>query len=125
MVGGAMLCTLPIAFVALKSGAAPNSVFWALLATTLFAQLVRMWLCRGLFNFSVAHFCSQVMLPIIKVAVVGFTPLVLLYPYYAACSGMSVVLVAMLLDVWIALCVFLLGLNKTERDFVLKKIRLK
>ena len=125
MVGGAMLCTLPIAFIALKAGAAPESVFWALLATTLFAQLVRMWLCRGLFNFSVAQFCSQVMLPVIKVVVAGFVPLVFFYPYYSACSGISVVLVALMLDVWIALCVFLLGLHKAERDFILRKIKLK
>lgn len=125
MVGGVMLCTLPVAFVALKVGAAPASVFWALFATTLLAQLIRMWLCRGLFDFSVANFCSQVMLPIVKVAVAGFVPLLLLYPYYEACSGIGAVLVAVVLDIWIAICVFVLGLHKSERDFVLRKIKLK
>lgn len=125
MVGGAMLCTLPVAFVALKAGAAPDSVFWALLVTTLLAQLIRMWLCRGLFDFSVANFCSQVMLPIIKVVVAGFVPLALFYPYYSTCSGINVVLVALVLDVWVAICVFLLGLHKSERDFLLRKLKLR
>ena len=65
------------------------------------------------------------MLPVIKVVVAGFVPLVFFYPYYSACSGISVVLVALMLDVWIALCVFLLGLHKAERDFILRKIKLK
>lgn len=125
IVGGAMLCTLPVAFIALKAGAEPQAVFWSLLATTIMAQLLRMWLCRGLFGFSVKDFSLQVIVPILKVGVMCFVPLLILRPYYASYEGMCAVLVCAVLDVWVAVCVFLLGLSRQERDFVLRKIKLK
>lgn len=125
LVGGCMLCTIPLAFVVLKMGASPTSVFWSLLATTILAQIVRMWLCRELFKFPVSAFCSTVLLPILKVVVACFVPLLLLRPYYVDCSGFNVILVSLMLDMWVAVCVFVLGLKKNERDFLLRKIRLK
>ncbi len=125
MVGGCMLCTLPVAYVALKSGAEPQSVFWSLIATTLLAQLVRMVLCRSLFHFSVKDFCMQVMLPILKVCVVCLLPLVLLHSFYAGYSGIETIFVCVGLDVWVALCVFVLGLRKEEREFLLRKIKMR
>ena len=125
MVGGCMLCTVPVAYIALKMGARPDAVFWALIATTLMAQFVRMWLCRGLFGFSVAGFCMQVVLPIAKVALVCFVPLLLLRPHYAGARGIDALLVCAVLDAWVAVCVFALGLRKAERDFVLRKIGIR
>jgi hypothetical protein len=124
MVGGCMLCTLPVAFVALKLGGRPEIVFWALIATTLMAQFVRMWLCRRLFDFSISDFCLQVLLPIVKVATACFVPLLLLHKYYVCVGGMNVLLVCVALDVWVAVCVCALGLEKAERNFILKKIKI-
>lgn len=125
MVGGAMLCTLPLAYVALEMGATPDVVFWALLATTLCAQIIRMFICRGLFGFSIADFCNKVLIPILKVSLACFVPLLMLQPFYSASSGFDVIFVCLLLEVWVAACVFLLGLDRTERDFILRKLKLK
>ncbi|MBR5476839.1 MAG: lipopolysaccharide biosynthesis protein [Bacteroidaceae bacterium] len=125
MVGGCMLCTVPVAYIALKMGAAPEFVFWALIATTLLAQCVRMWLCRKLFGFSIPDFCLQVMWPIAKVATACFVPLLMLHRYYIGAVGVDALLVCIALDVWVAACVFALGMNKVERNFILKKIRMR
>ena len=125
MVGGCMLCTVPVAYIALKMGAAPEFVFWALIATTLLAQCVRMWLCRKLFGFSIPDFCLQVMWPIAKVATACFVPLLMLHRYYTGAVGVDALLVCIALDVWVAACVFALGMNKVERNFILKKIRMR
>ena len=125
MVGGCMLCTVPVAYIALKMGAAPEFVFLALIATTLLAQCVRMWLCRKLFGFSIPDFCSQVMWPIAKVATACFVPLLMLQRYYTGAVGVDALLVCIALDVWVAVCVFALGMNKVERNFILKKIRMR
>ena len=125
LIGGCMLCTIPLAYFALKMGAEVQTVFWCLLLTTLVAQLVRMVLCRGLFCFSVKDFCYRVLLPVIKVCVVCFVPLVLLRPYYSGFGGINALLVCVALDVWVAVCVFACGLSKAERDFVLRKIRIR
>lgn len=125
MVGGCMLCTVPVAYIALKMGAAPEFVFWALIATTLLAQCVRMWLCRKLFGFSIPDFCLQVMWPIAKVATACFVPLLMLQRYYTGAVGVDALLVCIALDVWVAACVFALGMNKVERNFILKKIRMR
>lgn len=125
MVGGCMLCTVPVAYMALKMGAAPEFVFLALIATTLLAQCVRMWLCRKLFGFSIPDFCLQVMWPIAKVATACFVPLLMLQRYYTGAVGVDALLVCIALDVWVAVCVFALGMNKVERNFILKKIRMR
>ncbi len=125
MVGGCMLCTVPVAYIALKMGAAPEFVFWALIATTLLAQCVRMWLCRKLFGFSIRDFCLQVMWPIAKVATACFVPLLMLHRYYTGAVGVDALLVCIALDVWVAACVFALGMNKVERNFILKKLRMR
>ena len=125
MVGGCMLCTVPVAYIALKMGAAPEFVFWALIATTLLAQCVRMWLCCKLFGFSIPDFCLQVMWPIAKVATACFVPLLMLHRYYIGAVGVDALLVCIALDVWVAACVFALGMNKVERNFILKKIRMR
>jgi hypothetical protein len=67
----------------------------------------------------------QVVLPIAKVALVCFVPLLLLRPHYAGARGIDALLVCALLDVWVAVCVFVLGLRKAERDFVLRKIGIR
>ena len=125
MVGGCMLCTVPVAYIALKMGAKPDAVFWALIVTTLLAQCVRMWLCRKLFGFSIPDFCLQVMWPIAKVATACFVPLLMLHRYYIGAVGVDALLVCIALDVWVAVCVFALGVNKVERNFILKKIRMR
>lgn len=124
LVGGCMLCTLPISFVALRQGASPQAVFWALLATTIMAQIVRMWLCRNLFKFSIRNFCSQVLSPILKVAVACFIPLLLLRSSYAGCGGIDIIFTALALDLWVVPCIYLLGLTRNEREFLSKKIKL-
>ena len=120
-----MLCTIPIAFVSLKLGATPSYVFVSLLFTTLTAQFVRMVLCRKLFCFSIKEFLAKVILPILKVGVACFLPLLLLRPLYVGYGGFSAILVCAALDVWVAVCVLLLGLSKVECDFLLRKLRLK
>ena len=125
LIGTCMLCTIPVAYIALKLGAEPQYVFWSLLLTTLTAQLVRMVLCRKLFCFSVKNFLSIVMLPVLKVGITCFVPLLLLRPYYSGIGGFNALFVCVVLDVWVAVCVFALGLSKTERDFLLRKIKLK
>ena len=123
LVGGCMLCTLPVAFAALELGAGPETVFWALLATTIVAQIVRMWLCRNLFGFSIPDFCSLVLLPIIKVAVACFVPMLLLHQCYAGCRGTDIIFTALLLDLWVAVCIYVFGLTGNEREFLSKKIK--
>ncbi len=125
LIGACMLCTIPVAYIVLKLGAEPQYVFWSLLSTTLTAQAVRMLLCRRLFNFSVRDFILCVLLPIVKVCVCCFVPLVLLRPYYCGFGGMAALLVCAALDVWVACCVFILGLRKVERDFILRKLRIR
>ena len=125
LIGTCMLCTIPVAYIALRLGAEPQYVFWSLLLTTLMAQLVRMVLCRRLFCFSVRDFLRQALVPILKACLCCFVPLILLRPYYCGFGGINALFVCVALDVWVAVCVFALGLTKAERDFLLKKIKLK
>ena len=126
VIGGCMLCTLPLAYIAVKAGASPTMVFVALLFTTLLAQVARMRLCRGLFGFSAKDFVSGVLLPIIKVSLLCFVPLFAVKCCFnAGSTGAATLLSCLLMEIWIAVVVFFLGLAKNERNFVLNKLHLK
>ena len=72
IVGGVLLLTLPIAYVALKLGAPIEAVFIAKLATSVMAMLVRLYMLRGdLPGLSVGHFLRNVDLKVILVALIA------------------------------------------------------
>lgn len=122
-----MLCTLPLAYIAIKSGLSPVSVFIALLFTTLLAQIARMRLCKCLFGFSAKRFMCDVLLPIVKVCLLCFVPLFAIKHYLCIEGnlGILVLLNCFFMEIWIVVVVFLFGLAKNERNFVLNKLHLK
>ncbi len=127
VIGGCMLCTLPLAYIAIKSGLSPVSVFIALLFTTLLAQIARMRLCKCLFGFSAKGFMCDVLLPIVKVCLLCFVPLFAIKHYLCIEGnlGIHVLLNCFFMEIWIVVVVFLFGLAKNERNFVLNKLHLK
>jgi hypothetical protein len=68
----------------------------------------------------------DVLLPIVKVSLLCFVPLIAVkYRFYADCSATATLLSCILMEIWIAVVVFFFGLAKNERNFVLNKLHLK
>lgn len=125
VIGGCMLCTIPLAFYIVKLGAPPQGVFMVLIFTTIMAQIVRMWLCRALFCFSIREFMAKVLKPVVVVTFVCLLPLVMIYKYKESTEGLwTVLLNCVAIDVWVIAIVFLFGITTNERKFALRKLKI-
>lgn len=123
VIGGCMLCTLPLAYIAVKTGLPPSGVFITLLFTTVMAQCARMLLCRGLFGFSIRDFIRKVFFPILYVSALCFLPLLTLKSLVETTDTLwNTIIHCLAIEMWVAISVFTLGITRNERSFILKKI---
>ena len=61
VVGGTLGLNLPMSWLALRSGAPPESVFWVAIAVSLLACALRLWVLRRIAAFPVGGFARQVL----------------------------------------------------------------
>lgn len=81
-----------------------------------------MYLCKDLYRFSLKNFIHYVLFPILRVC-----PLALLVTYIAhhhlTGGFMGVFFVVAVSTIVLASLIYVLGLTKGERDFILSKIK--
>ena len=124
VVGGILLTILPIAYVVLKLGGNPQSVFIVHLLICTIAFIVRLFIIRPMIRLSLTKYIKEV---IVRCAVVGI------------CAGAVSFAVNILLDsslfssimeccisvLSVAVFSFMIGMTKNERDFIINKIKSK
>ncbi|HRF85241.1 MAG TPA: lipopolysaccharide biosynthesis protein [Alloprevotella sp.] len=123
VVGGILLCTLPLAYLAVRIGSRVEMVFVVQLCMVLVAQCARMMICRDLFVFSVRDFIHKVLLRIACTAALALPLPVFLHIYLPGTIPFRLLVCAMSVLI-VAVVVVMVGLEKNERSFVLKKIHL-
>lgn len=121
VVGGILLTIVPIAYLALRLGAEPYSVFIVHLCIALVAFTARLLIIRTLINLSIREYVAKVIMPCIYVAITSITvslfiklmmPNGLIYAILTILfSGCSIIFFSMLF-----------GLSANERKFVLSKL---
>ena len=116
-VGGALLATLPIAWLLVHYGFGIYSIGFAIIFTKSFLAVARVWLARGLVGVSARYWASKVALPIGVVSLVSC--LAGLVPRLALdASLLRVTATALLADaVFLAFCWILL-FDPAERQYV-------
>lgn len=124
VVGGILLTILPIAYVVLKLGGNPQSVFIVHLLICTIAFIVRLFIIRPMIRLSLTKYIKEV---IVRCAVVGI------------CAGTVSFAVNILLDsslfssimeccisvLSVAVFSFMIGMTKNERDLIINKIKSK
>ena len=115
VVGGVLLLTLPIAYVALKLGAPVEAVFIAKLATSVMAMLVRLYMLRGdLPGLSISHFLRNVYLRVIFVALIAAILPALSYIYIPN-EIVQFISTSIIAIISVAISVYFIGCTKTEQ----------
>ena len=121
VVGGILLLIVPVAYVVLKLGGNPESVFVVHLVMVILAQLARLLMIRPMIRLSLRRYLRDVVL---KVAVVAFLSSV--FPFIAynfSPKGLPGFLLVCAVCVCSVLpSVFWGGLNVAERYFVQSKL---
>ena len=122
VIGGILLAIVPIAYVVLKLGGDPTSVYIVHLSVCIVAFLARLLIIRPMIKLSLRHFFTSVIVPCGLVAVSSF---ILSYVIKILLSDgiLSVFGVCMISALLVAAFAYTFGLTKGERAFVNAKAK--
>lgn len=117
IIGGIILFNLPLSYFVLSNGGSAHTVFYVSIATSITALLFRCVLLKELINLNVTQFICKVIVRALLVVLSTFVPLSII-----TLSTGNLVIDFILMSVFIvsftAIAIFILGLEKFERDFI-------
>ena len=124
LVGGTLLFILPTAYMALKLGYSPESVFFTHLLYAIFAQIIRVYLVRNLVHFSISDYIKDVIIRIVVVVFLSF-----IHPLFCYLSMDTSLIrfltVGVVAVISVLTTIYFIGLEQTERNFIKEQIYLK
>ena len=121
VVGGVLLLILPVSYICLYFGCPAWSVFLVHFCVEFFANFIRMYMLKGMMDFSMCDYCKKVLFVVVLVSVLSFIVPVLLYLSMPQ-SLFSFFVVIISCVVSTSVCSYFFGLSAHERLFVKSKI---
>lgn len=119
--GGTLLLILPIAYIVLKLGGNPVSVFLTQLIITIIVQILRIFLVCHKINMRKADYFSKIILRVTIVTVCSVVPSVILAHFLNGLT-LSIIYVPIISAILVVSFSFLLGLSKSEKEVLLNKL---
>lgn len=123
VVGGILLLIVPIAYVVLKLGGNPYTVFIVHFCVAILAFIARMFIVRPLINLSIGKYIAKVIVPCFFVLIISVICALLIKKTVYTGTVISSILVIVFCALSVCLCSYLVGLSRGERAFVNNKIR--
>lgn len=127
IIGGILLSIVPIAYIVLKLGGNPKSVYIVHLSVSIFAFMVRLLIIRPMINLSIKKFFKSVIVPSIIVGSMSVVMSVVMSVLLKSVlpdtivSSISICVISILIVMIVA---YYGGLTKEERAFVNVKIKI-
>ena len=120
-VGIITLSFIPIAALSLWLGASAPTTLIIQISILLIAQAVRVVIAHGQVGLSYSDYFSEVVLPIVRIAVIAVPSYFFLMHQGSASSGfMMIVLNTLLAGIWGLAITVLVGLNQSDRKLVME-----
>lgn len=117
VVGGLLLFILPVSYIALKIGMAPEAVFVVYVFFSLIAQVFRVQLVSKMISLSKKTYYKEVLLPILKVTVLAsVVPLV--STFFLPRDIVGAISVCLLCVLFSALVIYTVGCDRNEKTFI-------
>lgn len=124
VVGGVMVMVLPVAYVLLKFGGSPASVFIAEIAVCAVAFVIRLLIIRPMIGLSLRKFFTNVIVRCFLVTVfASISPVV--FNICVKDSLLSSISVCLVAAVSAAVCSFFIGMTRHERFVVVNVLKTK
>ena len=117
LIGGILLSIVPIAYVVLKLGGSPASVYLVHLVICIIAFLTRLWIVKPMIKLSIRQYFSCVILRCALVLAISL-PLSLLVKHLFPVGILSSIMVCAICVLVASAASYLLGLDNGERQFV-------
>lgn len=121
IVGGLQMMNLPIAYLTLKNGAAPEAIFLIAIFISQVCLMARLWMMKTSIKLSPSIFFSKVYLNILKVCLIAIL-LPISLSFKASDSIFFFILSSIIVIIYTTLIILFVGCNKDERIFVFSKI---
>ena len=120
--GGLLLTIVPVAYIVLRIGANPESVFLVHFCIAIITQFARVYMMRNLIDIPVSKYLIKIVIPII--AVVILSPILPVLVYFNTDIGYSSFLLVCSCCVASSIMVIAaVGINQQERVFVAEKFK--
>ena len=121
VVGGILLMIVPLAYIPLKLGAEPYTVFIVHLTIAIIAFITRIFIVQKLIDLSIKEYLINAILPCIKVASPSI--LISLAVKFALPNGVIFSIIDGIMSlIIVSVTSYLFGLTDNERHFVLSKV---
>lgn len=121
-VGGIMLMIVPVAYVSLKMGARPESVYIVYFLACIVAHIVRMIIIRPMIKLSLQEYFHKVIFRLIIVAVCASILPIIAYNLLPV-TLLSLFVVCLLCPITVTVSIYFLGLEQSERKMVNEKLK--
>ena len=121
VVGGIMLAIVPVAYVWLKLGGSPESVYIVYFFACVLAHVSRLLIIRGMINLSIRNYAKEVLVPIVLVSVIAFIPPAITYKTIEE-TILSFFVVCTISVISVTISVWFFGLKRNEKKKAERKI---
>ncbi|MBP1675654.1 MAG: polysaccharide biosynthesis protein [Bacteroidetes bacterium] len=122
VVGGMMILNLPLAYLLLRLGHAPQSVFYLSIANSAVCLFLRLYMLSKMIHLSVSDFAYRVLLPLFLVTIIAYiAPLTILMNLDMGFSRFFIILCAGFISS--ISTIFFIGLTKNEKQFALQTVK--
>lgn len=123
---GVVLClAFPLAYIFLKMGGTPESVFWAANITMIASEFVSVAVLRHFLDFSVANYFFQVHGRCLLVTVISSVIPFLLYDKIMEPGILRLMVTCLLTTLSVGVTSFYLGMNKEMRNKIVNMVQAK
>ncbi len=121
VVGGVLMTIVPVAYIFLKLGYPPQSVFFVYLIISILALGARLIILRQKIHLSVRAYITNVILPIIYVIITAL-PTSYILSQYISFDFVGFILFAIASTIITAAVIYACGINHDERKFIKDKV---
>ena len=118
IVGGVVMLITPVAYVALKLGAAPPAVFVVHFIVCVVAAIARIYILKSLIGLSVRNYVTQVGKNLLMVILVGVPLPLSLYYFVTPDNFLRMVSLGVVCMLSVAMAVYSVGMDVNEKKFV-------
>lgn len=122
VVGGILLCILPISYVVLKFGGNPASVFIVHLCVCIIAFIARLYIIHSMIGLVLSDYVKKVVLLCAAVGTISLIIPLIVKLTQPNDTWFSFFVTCFACVFSVSLCVFFLGLTVSERRFILDKL---
>lgn len=115
-----LFMNLPLSYLTLKIGMAPQAVFYIYGVIAFFLLIIRVYLLHRMIHLPVVAFLRDIsyVIPVTLIAVI----LPIIFHFEMSAGGMRLLVVTMISTLSVAISVFLVGLKMGEREIIKDKI---